>query len=239
MEQQKFAIATLPVPTSPPKIFQIATVQTIPIVINKPENTLNVADYSDKTFIVFGEATKIYKEQMKSLGGKFNGKLGVRPGFPGGAAWIFVLKLKPQVFDFINKVNNRKIIAHEGVTHQDTQSPTDKMNLPTVVGPITTSKYQSVRWNVFKPVTGMTVTIKAGGNSTSGNVIQVESHRNIVDTAFININGNISKLVICNGYWQVWAFDVDHRVIFDNAIDDTPMDNSPTKKGEYDDIVNI
>ena len=181
------------------------------------KNALNLVDYSDKSFIVFGEATRTYKEQMKQLGGKFNMRLQPRPGFPGGPAWIFQPGQKPAVIDFMNQVNTRKITHHEEVMHQD--SPTTALGLPTVIGPITNTKYQSVHWRVFKPSEGMSVTVKAGGVVVAGKVLQVESHRNVVDTAYINVGGNTSKLVICNGYWQVWGYMVDHRVIFDNQVD--------------------
>ena len=201
-------IATLPTPTfggSPPK----------------QKAALAIVDYSDKSFVVFGEATKTYKEQMKQLGGSFNMRLQARPGFSGGPGWIFKSSSKPSVVAFINQVNDRKITHHEEVAHQDSpaQGGVTTLNLPTVVGPVANAKYQSVHFRAFKPVIGMTVTVKSGGMTASGKVIQVEtSGRNVVYSAYINIGGATSKLVLlANGYWQVWKHDVEHRVIFDNS----------------------
>ena len=202
--------------------------------INVGENdVLKVADYSPKSFVVFGEATKTYKSQLRDLGGKFNGKLSEKPGFPGGAAWIFYTKNKPGVYDFVNKVNNHEINHHEGVAHQDDEGG---LNIPTVVAPISNAKYQYIKWKVFKPVAGMKVTIKAGGAAAVGEVIQTESHRDIVDTAYINLNGNTSKLVICNGHWMVWGYTVDHTVLFSEMEIVKP---DPKKDYNYEDIAGI
>ena len=235
-EYEKQTIAILPNNTN---------TNNIPTV--RDENALNMVDYSDKTFIVFGEATKTYKEQMKDLGGKFMKQMKERPGFAGGAAWMFFMKLKPQVIDFVNSVNNRQINQHEGVTHQDTinLNVTGQLALPTVIAPIHNATYQTVHWKVYKPVAGMSVTIKAGGASAAGEVLQVESHRNVVDTAYISLNGNTSKLVIINGYWQVHGYMVEHRVLLGKA-DGIEGGEGPektnlekTKPYNYEDIANI
>ena len=221
---EQITIATLPenpnAPTSP--------------TINVGENdVLKVADYSAKSFVVFGEATKTYKSQLRDLGGKFNGKLSEKPGFPGGPAWIYFTKNKPGVYDFVNKVNNHEINHHEEVHHQDNEGG---LNIPTVVAPISNAKYQYIKWKVFKPVAGMKVTIKAGGAAAVGEVIQTESHRDIVDTAYINLNGNTSKLVICNSQWMVWGYTVDHTVLFSEVKPNQP---DPKKPYNYEDIAGI
>ena len=182
------------------------------------DNILNIAAYSDKSFIVFGEATKVHKDNLKALGGKFNGRLKERPGFSGGAAWIFPMNNLATVKQFVNDVNNGTI-----PTHSSPPAEGGVMGLPTITGPVKVSKYQTVTWSVFKPAVGMTVTIKAGGQEAVGTVIQVDGNRDkrnhsIIDTAFIDINGATSKLVICSGAWSVWGYMVDHRVYFsDNA----------------------
>lgn len=90
---------------------------------------LGVVDYSDKTFIVYGEATRTYKNQLKNLGGKFNKYLKQRPGFAGGAAWVFTKKLKPTVYAFVNQVNS-------GAVPQTAPTPTPATTAPT---PVTTA----------------------------------------------------------------------------------------------------
>ena len=45
---------------------------------------MNIQDYSEKSFVVYGNDTKKYKEDIKKLGGRFNSNLkDLGPG------WIF------------------------------------------------------------------------------------------------------------------------------------------------------
>jgi len=211
----KPTIATLPInneQTSP---------GASPVLLQTDNPVLNTVDYSDKSFIVFGNATKTYKQQLSELGGKFNMYLKERPGFPGGAGWIFFAKNKGLVYKFLNQVNSGEVKHHEGVTHQDIDGNNNGINLPTVIAPIKQSNYQYVKWKVFKPSEGMKVTIKAGGVSVEGKVLQVETHNNVVDTAYISLGANTSKLVICNGFWTVYGYMVEHRVHFSSDKPET------------------
>jgi len=209
-------VATLPTnpnASSPPDTTMMAsTGSTALIEVETP--LLGVADYSEKVFVVFGESTKIHKEHLKALGGKFNGYLKQKPGFPGGPAWMFFHKLKSQVFDFINNVNTEKVPTQQTIPSQGPQGA-----LPTVAIPFKNAKFQSVRWKVFIPRDGMNVTVKANGAQLVGEVLQTETHHNVIDTVYITMSGNTSKLVICNGRWQVWGYMVDHSVFFRDIID--------------------
>nr|QBK91530.1 MAG: uncharacterized protein LCPAC302_01500 [Pithovirus LCPAC302] len=182
---------------------------------NNIKGELSMAKYSDKSYVVFGESTKAYRVHLKSLGGKFNGRLKEKPEFPGGPAWIFFSETeKSKVIDFVESVNKGKITT--GIPDQGEQ-PT----LPTVIAPGQNKQFQTVRWKVFKPEMDMSVTIKAGGAESIGEVIQIESHRNVIDTVYVDINKSTSKLVICNGRWQVLGYMVDHSVFF-NKKDMSP-----------------
>ena len=195
---------------------------------------LGVVDYSEKVFVVFGESTKTHKESLKALGGKFNLRFKPKPGFPGGPGWMYMHKMKPQVFDFVNKVNTGAVATQQNIPLQGPQG-----GLPTVVVPIKNLKFQSVRWKVFIPRDGMKVTIKADGGQLIGEVLQTETHRNVVDTAYINMGGNTSKLVICNGRWQVWGYMVEHNVFFEDGTK-SPATASPTETtATYQDIAGI
>lgn len=216
-----------------------------PVLTNVDMPVLSVVEYTDKTFIVYGEATKTYKTQLRDLGGKFNGHLKERDGFNGGAGWIFMMKFKPEVYKFVNQVNTENINQHNGVPNQDSQNASSdgtEITLPTVIAPIKDATYQYVKWKVFKPVEGMKVTIKAGGASSVGEVIQTETHGNIVDTAYINLGGNTSKLVITNGVWQVLGYMVEHSVFFGEKKSASPsvkVSESHKKKYDYEDIAGI
>jgi hypothetical protein len=71
------------------------------VEILKDNNTLTLEDYSDKSFVVRGEDTKKYKEELKNLGGRFNKNLN------GGGGWIFSNKRREEVESFLNK--NKKL----------------------------------------------------------------------------------------------------------------------------------
>ena len=61
-----------------------------------PKTDIFIEDYTPKSFVVLGN-TKIYKEDIKRLGGKFNQNLsGNRVG------WIFPISLKEQVSNWIS-----------------------------------------------------------------------------------------------------------------------------------------
>ena len=64
---------------------------------------LNCSEYSEKAIVVRGESTKTYKENLKTLGGKYNASL------RGGAGWIFSKTSEGKVNKFISSVNKGDI----------------------------------------------------------------------------------------------------------------------------------
>jgi hypothetical protein len=64
---------------------------------------LNCTEYSEKAIVVRGEATKTYKEDLKTLGGKYNANL------KGGAGWIFSKTSQGKVNKFITSVKNGEV----------------------------------------------------------------------------------------------------------------------------------
>lgn len=60
---------------------------------------MNCSEYSEKAIVVRGEATKTYKENLKTLGGKYNASL------KGGAGWIFSKTSEAKVNKFIASAN--------------------------------------------------------------------------------------------------------------------------------------
>jgi len=66
---------------------------------------MNIEDYTEKSFVVFGE-TKNFKETLKELGGKYNSNLKVGPG------WVFSKSNKEQVEQWMNSISNIKYISN-------------------------------------------------------------------------------------------------------------------------------
>lgn len=179
---------------------------------NTTTKSLNMVMYSAKSFIVFGDSTRIHKESLKALGGKYNGRLKVKPGFNGGPGWIYPINLNSKVSEFVNKVNTNVSLTQQNIPLQGSSNSCD---LPTVIVPVQNKKYQTVKWKVYVPITGMGVTVKADGNEIKGTVLQTETNKDFIDTVYIEIGGNTSKLVICNGKWTVWGYMVEHTVFFE------------------------
>jgi hypothetical protein len=89
-----------------------------------------VTDYTDTSVVVRGD-TKKYKEDLKKLGGKYNGLLKDGPG------WIFYKKKEAEIKDFINKgvrlvtPEEEKIVAVEDQTRSKISQ--SQINTPTTV----------------------------------------------------------------------------------------------------------
>jgi hypothetical protein len=56
-----------------------------------------INDYSAYSFVVYGD-TKIHKDKLKELGGRYNGKLSVGPG------WVFSLDKKDVVQEWYDNL---------------------------------------------------------------------------------------------------------------------------------------
>lgn len=74
--------------------------------------SINIIDYSDKAFAVVGD-TKAVKDELKKLGGRFNGKLSC------GAGWIFANKMRQEVERFISSDEVAEAVR------QDRNTPSD------------------------------------------------------------------------------------------------------------------
>ena len=62
-----------------------------------------IEDYSAKSIVVYGD-TKVYKDKLKELGGKYNGNLSV------GSGWIFSNKRKKKLWNGKKHYNHQSII---------------------------------------------------------------------------------------------------------------------------------
>ena len=56
-----------------------------------------IKDYSAYSFVVYGD-TKVHKDRLKELGGRYNGKLSVGPG------WVFSLDKKDVVQEWYDNL---------------------------------------------------------------------------------------------------------------------------------------
>ena len=169
-------------------------------------NKLSVLDYSDKSFVVYGDGTKEHKTDLKNLGGKFNKYLkNEGNNFPG---WIFSLKKKEEVMEFVHSVNSGKspFIPKYSFNTGD--------GLPTVSTPVNTSKFQYVKFKIFCPKENMSVSLNTNGKTVNGTIIKTETHDDIVDTIYIDFGGKTSLGVICRGKWTIFGLFDNHSIYF-------------------------
>ena len=100
--------------------------------------SLIVQDYGEKAIVVFGD-TKVIKDELKELGGKYNPKLGEdqKPG------WVFSKTKKDIVNDFIKQaqqdINSGKI-KKESYESKPRATVTDPYKKPTTSSDITVPK---------------------------------------------------------------------------------------------------
>ena len=85
---------------------------------------MEVQDYTEKSIVVIGEKTKDNKEGLIKLGGKFNEKLKVGPG------WIFPKTEKDRVLKFVNEgvVTEKKIVYKVKEEKKDEEKPKEIQN---------------------------------------------------------------------------------------------------------------
>ena len=169
------------------------------------EKELMTASYSEKSFVVYGSKTRDYKENLKELGGRFNSRLKQQSEYPGGPGWIFAESKREEVETFINSIGNYNTNMMQG----NDIIPTHYQNSSTK------SKYQTVKWRVFRPDVGMQVKINVGTNVKNGKVSRVENNDGVVDTVYINLDNGTTKAVIVNGMWQIHAYLPDHKIYFE------------------------
>lgn len=178
--------------------------------MEQPQQQLTLIDYTEKSFIVYGEATKQYIEQLKGLKGRFNGNLKERPdsGFEGGAGWIFRMNRKEEVEQLVDQINS-------GEYDPNALPGMDGNTLPTIKGS-EDKVYQYVKFKVFIPKEGMKVILKAGGVQREGVVLKTETHNDIVDTVELQFGEDKTLGVIARQAWQVWGYNPKHSLFFSN-----------------------
>jgi len=82
--------------------------------------TLKIVNYSERSIAITGEETKLYKEDFKSMGGKYNANLSCGPG------WIFSIKASPQVQTFLDRIHSLKIASRQSNVMTDCSTDCSK-----------------------------------------------------------------------------------------------------------------
>jgi hypothetical protein len=87
-------------------------INELTIRISTIEKKIEIIDYTDKSFAIFGNTIAL-KEQMKSFNGKYNANLKHPNTGIKEVGWIFPKNKKKQVEDFVNKFygDNKTLIS--------------------------------------------------------------------------------------------------------------------------------
>ena len=187
---------------------QLVALKIQPSIKETNLDNIKLETYSDKSFVVRGEETKLFTLQLQSLGGRWN------PSLTGGKGWIFSNKKIQEVGNWLDDIKRGAIQPDDQATVKKSREEKYKKK----ISPIN-SNDQLVQWIVFLPRMGMKAILKVDQITVEYEIAKIEQHNNIVDTVHINPIGHkdqISKLVICNGNWQVWGFANEHTVIFNS-----------------------
>jgi hypothetical protein len=178
-------------------------------------------DYSDKSFAVYGE-TKKFKDILKNLGGRFNKNLKINDEIKVG--WIFSKKNQENVVDFVMKANAGETFTLDtsskslDTSSKSLETPNKSLDLPNFNSSGNkTSVYQYVKYKVYKPKANQKVELKLNGNTMTGKVTGVEMHDDIVDTAYLNFDGQEQLAVICNGKWTIFGYFHKHNLYFSDV----------------------
>jgi len=86
---------------------------------------MKLNQYSDKSFCICGDNTKEYKEELKSLGGKWNSNLKDGPG------WIFSNKNKEKVQEWLDKISICEHVYEEEKVHSECSTEVDRPEVHT------------------------------------------------------------------------------------------------------------
>lgn len=68
---------------------------------------MEIQDYTDKSFVLFGDDTKKYKDCIKEMGGKWNVNLKIGPG------WVFSSNQKDTVREWLKSTNESTPIINK------------------------------------------------------------------------------------------------------------------------------
>lgn len=150
---------------------------------------LEIQTINDGTFRVVGNSVKLFNNELNTMGGKYD------EGY-----YIFDNASRDRVSRFIDGIQTYVSPSNYSL---------NKGN----------DRYQTVVYTVQKPNNDMKIKLKYGDFKFDYNIVRIKENQGIVDEVYIKStqedgDGSVSKLVICNGKWQVLGFTELHEIEF-------------------------
>ena len=192
-------------------------------------------DYSKFSFVVSGEATKEFKEQLMALGGKYNRNLTTGPGY------IFPNKKEQEVRNFINKHNESFgadillprdnssdiLTINKTIKSPSTNNKTIKSSLPSTSSSIEYPNrfvssnellYQIIIETCPLPYITQKITVKSSEFNYDCIVSTINDGSPVNDIILTYIEDDTNKearAIILKGRWQLFnAINEIHELIF-------------------------
>lgn len=189
-----------------------------------------IENYTDKSFKVSGESTKLYKEKFKELNGMF------RTTYKGGPGWVFSNSKRKAIEDLISEIKLGKVTpCNSNKPTRDYKRSTDKVDVPDIplIPGYTENKYfapsisdnkgyQTLTYTVLRPSLNMEIMVRRGTSSKIEDLYHIshlDERNGVVEEVYAFIDGGddntpLTKFVVINGRWQVLGLTEHHTVDF-------------------------
>lgn len=202
------------------------------------ETDLTLIPYSDRSFVVYGEDTKLYKSRFQDLIGRYNPNLTNPESGEKLKGWIFGNKQREKVNQLLEDIRAgtvepdeveekparktyTKRVSPKKVPPKNVKSPSTKGTLK-LAAPVKKLEEQTVTYTLPKPKANMRVTLKTPEGVIEGETFEISKTGDVVDTVFVhpfNEQGKVDtdtvyQLAIINGRWGVLGLTENHSVEF-------------------------
>ena len=183
---------------------------------------LEIQSINDDIFRVIGNSIKLFINELNNMGGKYE-----------DGCYIFENSSRDRVNRFIEGIqmyisppSYRHDILSDCVTDTKTEGLSDsssdevlKGSNDVMTGEVSDGLYQTVTYKVQRPNKDMKIKLKYGEYKYDYNIVRIKENKGIVDEVLMQNeqevgSESVSKLVICNGKWQVLGFTELHEIEF-------------------------
>lgn len=169
-----------------------------------PANTIYLQDYKN-SLVILGD-TKPWKENIKKLGGKFNGSLLINGNKTPG--WLFFDKgQRDELQAFVNTANDGSLQPSEVVSGPGPRSRVATSNK---------LQYQNIKYRVVLPYVGQGVTLTINSDSEKMMVVShIPNDRpNVVDVITLKYGDAEHTAAVVSGEWEIIDFGKEHTLKF-------------------------
>lgn len=190
---------------------------------------LELGEYSDKSFVIHGPATRLFTKELRELKAMFNPRLVKLDHGPG---WVITKKLEEPLMEWYEKVKSGKLVpdidevkrhlaekkaAREEMKAKSPQTGKGIAGIPTLNGKNEKGSFvmQTITYKVPALIAGHKLQLTVGEDTVNYVVESIGKCNGKVDTAIIHPIGDgktLSKIVVFRSKWQIWGFNETHII---------------------------